>query len=790
MGRTGLASLLIIVAGWAAYAQQQPTIDFTVGLDNTLVRDAWNPVQVNVRNPGGVMDAWIQLSVYEYDYSTRRSRPTFVASRWVRVPSRPVYYNLPIRLSEFPERVVARLNANGVDVATRTRRRSELARSSAYDVCMFITDEEAARALVRIASRYVSFISPDRAPYDARAYDGARVVVLDCEDFSGTNPGAWQGVMQWAACGGTLVLTAPFLMRNAGTEQLAALARVRPGDLTVFHDARPLTSALAPDARVTGVSGRSLVCDLPDATVVAAAGDVPLVFEQRLGAGTVRALTADPQWLAFAKPAEEVEFARDFWSRALSSYRKATLADPAMPPSMVPAEARVSVLARPLLALLIIFVLVMGPANYLVLARLRKKELLIVTAPAATAFFLLAAWLLSVAVHSHRPTELCESINVCSPGAQMVGVFRMFGVMSPRTNQYQFNFDLGDPVIAELPDPELYGDRLGPLSLNDGYPARVEHLDAARWSVRALWDYTLYGSGGARGSLTLTGDGLSGTVRNTLPVTLKDCYLVHKWNHAAVGDIAPGGGVSVKLPLGPPELSQFALKKLELLDRPQAYLQDGLWDKPLKGRRWELARLALRWVTTYAGEPMLIGWGDALVPPPTLDVPDCKREEEHLYIIPLRVQAVGPELHVPVGGAETVADQRLGKWHKRESDVEQDEPAYDRVVEMQFRLPLGREPVRHQQLQVSGRFRDRPGGPSLPATDLQVYDWQARQWRTVATGLNREFTCAPSNFRPLILMPEAGVRVRVVGAPAELAYRMDRELVWMDVSYSGRVVGR
>jgi len=211
-----------------------------------------------------------------------------------------------------------------------------------------------------------------------------------------------------------------------------------------------------------------------------------------------------------------------------------------------------------LLALAALFLIIVGPANYLVLRRLRMTLLIVVTVPVISLAFLVGVlgigYLLkgtSTVVHSLRLLRTRQGLD-CARETQLVNVF------SPSTRAYDVSFAPGtygmplDRVTPDLEDtrnPFYYSNQEGParLEFEDGAAPAFRGVAVGQWQS---WPVEVRGLRDLGGGITFQTSGGVLHVTNASPRRIaRVAYLEVGYGGFALpmGEVAPGATVEAPL---------------------------------------------------------------------------------------------------------------------------------------------------------------------------------------------------------------------------------------------------
>jgi hypothetical protein len=781
----------------------------TVGFGNAAVPGCWNPATLTVTNPGSAFKGTVRAQVstlrlpdgresegdvytLETDFHSGTSALHFVV--------RPVESDVGLRVQ------VLRRDEVVFEQQTDPLWRGHRGRAT----LVFVTpaEKEAGGGKGRPWSMLPAtgtevLLTPAEAPTDVRAYDAASTVVLGDVALSQFPPAAWTAIRRWTATGHVLVLTAPFLARNAASPDVSQLAGV-----TVLgqRPANGLGEALGLFSRkpIQGALTQVLDVWVPASEVLGSVGGRVLAFEHPAGMGAVRGFAIDPGWSDIPDWPGRTRFRDAFWAKALRGAGSVPASHGSMPWSMVPTYSRLANTGLPLFIALLVFVIVAGPLNCAIVGAIRRKELVVVTTPAIVLLFVLGLLVAALVVHSPFPILVHQTANVTSVDTEGVASLGAFGIFSHGTRTYNLAFDHPQPDFSEfrLNDSGPQQGGWPPTVVSVGTSAGLSNVRVERWSMRAFEETAFVPVGTVEGELTIGADGLTGSVTNRLPFALRDCYLVHKWNHVAVGDLAPGESKALALKLGPPALTEYKLSRMYSLTGPGGWLDRDLWPLRPESTRWEQVGESIGCLTRTVSGPFLLGWGETLVPPPALSGRHSTRGA-HLYVAPLRTTIRGPDLIVPVGGAFEPTGNPRSRWLATYSSNESpgaEAPGgrsgmappgalsdADVGGVRELLLPVEGQKPEHQRLVIHGRQRPNPGWPAATVTGISLYDWRHHWWKTLTQTTDPTFAVDVPEPGRFILWPP-GLIVVATGAvkPGGALVRDSAEAAWIDVEYAGR----
>ncbi len=392
---------------------------------------------------------------------------------------------------------------------------------------------------------------PDR-PEGLRALDA---LIISGVDTSGLAPEQARALQGWVEQGGRLIL-------GGGVGAARTLAGISPtlsGDLLapgVTADVQSLGGLgqfAGQDVRVPGPF--AVTWPTPVQGMLVEQDGHALLLDRRMGEGYVTYSALD---LA-ASPFDAWAGASSFWLKLLepgSSYPIGAPEDAS--PRLVrantlsytlqnlPALALPSI--RSLGGLLVIYVMLVGPLNYLVLRRLRKLEWGWVSILVLTLLFSVGAFAFGFSLRGGDVIVNRISILTFSPRGG-VPVQTFVGIFSPERRAYTvslpgssliFPMSLeGNPWSSGMPSA-------GAMTIVQGDPAQVRSVQVDQWAMQSFQaESALPEEWAIESELTFDGEHMRGTITNRTNEVVVDAVIVHGNRFARIGDLSPGQSLSI-----------------------------------------------------------------------------------------------------------------------------------------------------------------------------------------------------------------------------------------------------
>lgn len=280
------------------------------------------------------------------------------------------------------------------------------------------------------------------------------VLVIAGIDTGTFSSGQVLAVENWVAGGGQLVVVGGTDWRRTA-EGLKELIPLSPEHTQSVTDLGALQSFAnrpidRPSAAVLAAGELAA-----DAEVLVSAGDLPLVVKRRLGHGSILYLTMDPSEEPFKS-----------WD-GLSSFYRRLIELPTEKPAWAygfhfelaaRAIATLPQLAAPSVWLfcgfLALYLAAIGPANFFILHRLKKRELAWLSIPGLVILFGALSFVIGSQIRGRQPVLNRMALVQVWPDSQQAHVDGVVGLFSPRRDTYPVEIGstfLAHPLPSEHP---------------------------------------------------------------------------------------------------------------------------------------------------------------------------------------------------------------------------------------------------------------------------------------------------------------------------------------------------
>ncbi len=300
----------------------------------------------------------------------------------------------------------------------------------------------------------------------------------------------------------------------------------------------------------------------------------------------------------------------------------------------------------PLIGLLLLaYVLMVGPLNYLLLRRWRRRDLAWVSIPLITLFFALTAY--GVGLRAKGQEVLANRVQLVhlEDGWSHAYVESYAGIFVPHRGTYQVRVE-GQPFVIGLGNG-TFGDgspeaALLTVDVKPAVELQLANLNA--WSMRGFGMEEVGAAPGTLDQHLRVIDGrIFGTITSHLPFALTDAVIVTPASYQAFGPIAPGGTITVDVAVAGPGATTAAIVQRIYPFLPELQKATALKSGPLPSpardtqRRYQILQaIAPAGIET----PLFVAWTTAHLHP--LQVNGRQADVRDLDALLLRLRPVDP----------------------------------------------------------------------------------------------------------------------------------------------------
>ena len=465
-------------------------------------------------------------------------------------------------------------------------------------------------------------------PDSAAALDSLNTLILSDVDTGDLIEAQRSALSAWIANGGRLIVTGGpgWQKTSAGLRESLPLS---PASTILLEDLSALKtfadSATSPGSAIVATGDLT-----PDAQVVLKQAETPLIIRRQHGLGEVVFLGFDPADLQQVVVAGSAPGSSQSWDGFLEIYRQLTQPLPNKPGwgygvqdwyTAVSAASNIPNLNLPPVSLICgflgLYMLAIGPINYLVVRKLKRRELAWISVPLLTIGFTAAAFLAGNLLRGNQPVLNRLALVQVWPTSGQARLTGIVGLYAPQRALYEVKADQG-LLLHTTTDTTPYGYR----STGDTADWTLSN-DGTAMRARVLMDVSEVKTLGAEGEVPApqftpdlhlivdsAGARVSGSVTNHSDLVLQDAVLLGPGVARQVGTVEPGQSVPVDFKL------DRAARSSQATENPQYSYNNGgdttLDDivgpynygdaNPTRRRRYE-CQLAAVWQYAFSARP-------------------------------------------------------------------------------------------------------------------------------------------------------------------------------------------
>jgi hypothetical protein len=528
------------------------TLSARAGFDGLFKESAAVPVVVSARNDGPPIEGEIRVAVDsitgdEVVYTAPISLPTGSDKRVaLYVHVLPFAGDLAVQLVS-GETVVAAVETNPLNMTPPD--------DLLYGI---VTADPGGLAFLETVTggrsgADVAFLDLADLPDVSIAWRALDVLVLDDVDTSRLTAGQLTALRAWTENGGQLVVTGG----PGGPKTAAAVADLLPVMVGGVESAADLPSLSAFGGAPFAAAGPYTLTgsSLRAGELLIHEDGLPVLAHTPLGRGGVTFLALDPKlaplagWEGHADVWQAIAALSPTpgpWSNGIQDGYAATQAVVAIPGLRLPSVWQ-------LLLFLFAYTLIIGPINFLVLRRLRRRELAWVTIPVLVLLFSAITFFTSFRTRGDATVLNEMSIAYGAIDAERVRTQSVVGLYSPRRGRYDLSLPYDTTAVP-------FGGGFGAVAGGGNVAAIARAGDLALREVRADTGEVvtfLIDAHGPRPPLSATARlvddnrAVAITVRNDGQTTLEDAVIVYGNRQQQLGDLAAGETREARLPLSP-----------------------------------------------------------------------------------------------------------------------------------------------------------------------------------------------------------------------------------------------
>ncbi|MCC7105272.1 MAG: hypothetical protein IT307_09030 [Chloroflexi bacterium] len=735
------------------------------GFDGAGKIGGWLPLDVDIRNDGDDFDGELQISVLD----TNGNRPAFASA--------PTIFTAPISL---PKRARKRFQMEVRLISPSSKMRAVLTdgTSSVLEQDVSLARVTGGDVLCGVVSRTASaldFLPSLELPPPLRRVRLARMDVtdipvkpqlmtsLDCMivnnvPTSTLDDGQRDAIRSWVASGGLLIVAGGASWQRTMQGLPADLLPVRLTGLQPL-DRLDNLSDFARDQLPAGQWLASQAITTDGNSVVDQDG-IPILVAVKRGLGSVFYLALDPS----TPPLRGWNGSVNLWRYVLSHSSTGTSFGQSNSSNYTnwgrsPRSALTDISAlrlpspAPLVGVLVLFLLSVGPGNYLLLRRLGRLSWAIVTVPLTTMIFSLLA--VGVANANRDSDSVMTKVAIIRglPTSPLAYSRAYVGILSRRQSTYDIVGENGSLVYGQwypLPRDTSSEGASWTLKVQTGPQPEVPELNLAAGSLGTIAaDSQFRLGGGLEADLQTDGQAIFGTLTNHTGSPISDGFLILDYSFLKIGDFKAGETRDVSFPLaaqgsagygqpnsfaanlypsGTPTKKPTDAARRDVLDQSFASLSPGFGTS-----RLDLFGLSfLGWIE---GSGMDVTLRDSH--PTVID------NTMYLATLPVKLPR-GYEgeipaplvMHRPIG-LTTASRQAFGSYLLSAGE--------SIALQYTIPIPLSRFLLSRLDVQIDGRVRG-PRGASTPLGEISLFNWRTAEWDEYSVSFGSQTIVSPLRY--------------------------------------------
>lgn len=576
--------LTLLLTSTTALAQTPITLSVEAGLDGYYKVGQWLPVRALIENNGPSIDGRMEITL------PRAEDGQVVNAYPVSLPTRS---RKEITLYLYPETYIASLDVVLLDTTGQVITKRHVALKSVSDndrLFGIIADQPSAYNVLSEldppnGSAYVARLTTHTLPDRSVALDSLNTLIVSNVDTGALTEAQRTALSAWVANGGRLIVTGGpgWQKTSAGLHDLLPVSLV---DVVTLDDVSALKtfagSATSPGSAVIATGALT-----PDAQVILKQAETPLLIRRQHGVGEVFFVSFDPADLQQVVVASSASAGSQSWDGFLEIFRQLTQPLPDKPGwgygvqnwyTAASAASNIPNLNLPPVSLICgflgLYMIAIGPVNYLVVRKLKRRELAWISVPLLTIGFTAAAFLAGNLLRGNQPVLNRLALVQVWPSANQARLTGIVGLYAPQRAMYEVKADQGlllHPTSDSTPYQST-GDTSDWTLSSDGTAARA----------RVLMDVSEVKTLGAEGVIAApqftpalqlvvdsAGARATGVVTNHSDLILQDVVLLGPGMAYAVGTVEPGESVPVDFKL------ERAARSSQATENVQYYYNNG-----------------------------------------------------------------------------------------------------------------------------------------------------------------------------------------------------------------------
>ncbi|MDK2902134.1 MAG: hypothetical protein PWQ93_53 [Clostridiales bacterium] len=552
------------------------TMEVEVGFDSHFNMQQWTPVVVDIENKGPDIDGWLEADVIQQDgtavvFSTKAVIPQGSKKRitlYVQFPT--VQRTMQVRLMQ-QDKAIKQIEVKNLYPMNYNQ----------YLMGVLTDDKDALNYWWQKPGNDGLFTYHETIHLNAESFpdrkevlDNFTVLVINNFDTGALSQKQIDALNVWIEDEGLLIVgTGP-----NGQKVLRGLTDkvipLRPGKIVSVAEI-PILDTVSGVKNYNDVPFQLMDIEMDGADEVVKEGDNCIIAKQRKGAGYIFISAFD----LGIEPITGWAGSQALWDNLLTEQlglqKTSYMVNPNLQISnkqnkywgVRQALQNIKAMDIPpingLMILLLIYLAVIGPVNYLVLKRFDKREWMWLTIPLLVLAFSGSIYAAGYTVKGGNVITNTISVINIKGNENVANVDNYVGVFMPRKGDYIISTEK-DALLAINSD-DAYGPNAQPSNAQTGKamrivqaksvqgdPAYIEMYNASVWTMKTFsMKEVIPQFGGFKTDLYYRDGKISGTITNTLPYPVEDMAIYTPYAYQIMGNMASGEtkDVSIQIPV-------------------------------------------------------------------------------------------------------------------------------------------------------------------------------------------------------------------------------------------------
>ena len=600
-----------------------------------------------------------------------------------------------------------------------------------------------AMANPNVSQSTVITLQPADLPARVEAWAPIDRLVWQDVDAAQLTEAQLEALKLWIGAGGRLTIL-------GGTTGFATVDGFG-ADVLPFDPSRTVDAAVADIASLVGQPPAgatpvpALAGTLMRGTVLARVGDDVIAAEAGIGRGVVTLLGFSPAttWIADGNTADQL------WRRLLPQD-----SGPALNPLTLPDDSQIVFALQnlpaidlppieQLFALLLAYIALIGPINYLVLRRLDRREWAWVTIPALVGIFAVGSYGLGATLKGSDVIVNEIAIVRAAQGSDR-GIGQVYvGIYSPSRRTFEVRIP-GGALISNPTSQAQQGQAETPLDVLFGEStSRLRNFEVGFGVLRGFRAEAPAAAPLIEADLRLSAGTLLGTVVNRSETTLENVAIVFAGGVEVLPTIGAGETKDVEIDVSGSSVLGYGLSERVF---GTTFPRDPAQARAVSTRRAVIDQLFPYGTTANADAPLLLAWRPGAVLDVELPGDEPNRVGEGLFMVPLAMRMESQQVFTAQAMRRTIVESTAAQGWGDSSGlylsrgtmiVESSPPRFDgSFVATSLELAL---------TQAEMRALRGDGDPVAPLPDIQQPDQDDPVADPPAGGPDPSATPAPTD---------------------------------------------